>query len=76
MSQLSVPALPTTAQGIYDEAARVRALRRRGLTWAEASAETGYTRVECIRLAHGESQLMTAIAVRHYNDINYRIPPD
>ena len=67
--------LPTTGQGIYTEAARIRGLRRDGLNWREISEATGYTRVEAVRLAHGESQLMAAVATARFNELNYRTPP-
>lgn len=67
--------LPTTEQGIYAEATRIRGLRRAGMSWRQISETTGYTRVEAIRLAHGESQLMAAVATARYDELNYRIPP-
>lgn len=75
MSNQQAPAFPTTEHGIYVEATRVRGLRREGLSWREVSEATGYTRVEAIRLAHGESQLMAAVAASRYSEMNYRNPP-
>lgn len=75
MSPSETVTLPTTEQGIYTEATRIRALRRDGMSWREISETTGYSRVESIRLAHGESQLMAAVATARYDELNYRIPP-
>lgn len=75
MSNSETLTLPTTEQGIYTEATRIRELRRDGMTWREISETTGYTRVAAIRLAHGESQLMAAVATARFDELNYRIPP-
>lgn len=52
--------LPTTPTGIHEAAAEVRALRGSGLTWAEVSVKTGFTRASALRLTHNLFELTDA----------------
>ncbi|MGK3708922.1 hypothetical protein [Arthrobacter sp. IK3] len=44
--------LPSTPAEIHDAAGVVRGLRLRGMTWKAISEETGFSRVDSMRLVH------------------------
>lgn len=53
--------IPATVQGIHDAAEEVRALRRQGMSWAEVRKQTGFTRVDAMRLVHNLFELTDAV---------------
>lgn len=61
VSSTEATPIPDTLEGIHDAAAKVTELRNQGRTWAQVSAETGYTRVYCMRLVYNLFELTDAL---------------